>query len=347
MGREKSLFQRTAGEKNVSLQVQSRRILFLTHGGSTIGGGHISRCFALAEAFEEMGVSVFWLVNPEGAVLLREKGVGADSIAEIEDPFSSSLERIMSTVEQFSPSLCLIDSYAHTLDLLAALRKKCLLAIIDDERRRPVEEECDFVLNYNLGAEKIGYIPRRAEFLLGPRYTLLRRGFRDITPEEGESILILLGASDPLNAGEEFVQWWKEEWPPAGLVLGPLVKRERVDSLMSAAKIKNNFTVLFNPPTLPVLMAGARAVICTSSVTSYEALALGKPLTVFQVAQNQVLIGREIAMQNLGKNLGYWGTWGQPELEGALSFSSFKPQRRAVNARGAIEAAAALLKSLH
>ncbi len=326
--------------------VRGKSVLILTHGGPSVGGGHISRCFALAEAFEELGVPVFWLINPEGAVLLREKGVMADSIAELEGSFSSPIKIILQAVEQFTPSLCLIDSYTHASDLLAALRRKCLLAIIDDERSRPVEEECDFVLNYNLGAEKIGYIPGRAELLLGPCYALLRREFWDITPEKGESILILPGASDPLNTGETFLLWWKKEWAAAQLVLGPLVKKERVDFLTSAAEEKDNFNVLFNPPNLPALMAGARAVICTSSVSSYEALALGKPLAVFQVAENQVSIGREIALQNLGKNLGFWGTWDQPELQDTLFFSSCKPQKIRVNAGGAVEAAAAVLKRL-
>lgn len=319
------------------------RILFITHGSSTIGGGHISRCFALAEAFEELGVSVFWLVNQKGGALLREKGVSTDSIDEVEDPFSSPLSIIILVVERFSPSLCLVDSYAHSPDLIAVLRRICPLALIDDDRSRPLEEECDVLLNYNLGAEKIGYRPGKAELLLGPRYALLRREFRNVAPEEGESILIIPGASDPLNTGEAFLQWWKEEWPPAELVLGPLVKREQVDFFTSAAKRINNFTVLFNPPNLPILMARAKAVICTSSVTSYEALALGKPLAVFQIADNQIPIGKEISLQKQGKNLGFWGTWGQPELEEALSFPSSEQQKRAVNARGAIEAAAAML----
>lgn len=302
----------------MSSKVQSGRILFLTHGGSTIGGGHISRCFALGEAFEELGASVFWLVNSEGAALLREKGVSGCSIAEVEDPFSSPLSIIMPVVEQFSPSLCLIDSYAHTPDFLAALRRKYLLAIIDDERLRPVEGECDFVLNYNLGAEKIGYIPGRAELLLGPRYTLLRREFRNLVPEKGDSILIIPGASDLLNVGERLAEWWRGDWPHADLILGPLVEQSKVEYLSDAADAMSNFSVFHNPPDLPVRMARARAVLCTSSVTAYEALVLHKPLIVFQTAENQARIGLEIEQRGLGTNLGSWGAWNENALKKAL-----------------------------
>ena len=39
---------------------------FITHAGPDIGGGHLSRCFALSRALGRFGVESVWIVN-EGA----------------------------------------------------------------------------------------------------------------------------------------------------------------------------------------------------------------------------------------------------------------------------------------
>ena len=40
-----------------------KRILFLTEGGRAYGLGHLSRCFALAQAFEESGILVRFVLS--------------------------------------------------------------------------------------------------------------------------------------------------------------------------------------------------------------------------------------------------------------------------------------------
>ena len=61
------------------------------------------------------------------------------------------------------------------------------LLVIDDYNHLP-EYECDLLLNQNLGAEKYTYnINPEAKLLLGPKYVLLRREFRDAAKKREEN----------------------------------------------------------------------------------------------------------------------------------------------------------------
>lgn len=305
-----------------------------------MGGGHLSRCVALAEAFTSLGTPLRWIVNSEAQEILLRKGVQKNSLTTVEKTFGDGVDDVLSTVSRLLPDLCIVDSYDASPSFLTELGRYSPVALLDDCRLRRVERDCDIVLNYNLNAELLGYEAGNAELLLGPEYTLLRSEFWDLKPEKGDTILIIPGASDILNTGEQFLKWWKKDWPGAELVLGPLVENSKAMRLSSATLNTLNFSVVHNPPDLPQRMAESRSVICTSSVTSYEALALGKRLAVFQTADNQVEIGTEIERLGLGRNLGFWGTWDEIALNDALQHLVYgQPHINPVNPRGAESAA--------
>jgi spore coat polysaccharide biosynthesis predicted glycosyltransferase SpsG len=206
-----------------------------------------------------------------------------------------------------------------------------------------LEEECDILLNYNLGAESLGYSQKSSKLLLGPQFTLLRKDFWNLKIVPGERILIIPGAGDSKNTAESFARWWGKGRPSAELILGPFVEKEKVRTLSGIVQGKPNFSVTHNPLDLPQRMASARSIICTSSVTAYEALALRKPLVVFQVAENQIKLGEEIEKQGLGINLGPWDAFKPEELNKA--FFQIKPfPPNVVNPFGAKAAAGKIIE---
>lgn len=317
-----------------------RDILLISHAGHSIGNGHVSRCCSLAEAFGSLGTSIRWIVNSEAHKILLKYGAQQTSFSVVDEPFENGADVVLSTVSRLSPDICIVDSYVASPPFLTELRSFSHVTLLDDCRVRPVERECDILLNYNLNAGLLGYESGQAELLLGPKYTLLRKEFWDLKPVKGDTLLIIPGASDIQNTGEQFFKWWEKDWPGAELVLGPLVESSKALRLSRMTLNTPNFSVVHNPPDLPARMAKACSVICTSSVTSYEVLALGKPIAVFQTAENQVGIGMEIERLGLGKNLGFWGTWDEFALKSALQyFVTEQPCNNPVNPRGAESAA--------
>lgn len=318
-------------------------VLIITHGGPSVGGGHASRCFALAEGFASLGVSVKWLVNDHAAEMLVRRGIDGERITAAENPFAGNVPPVGLLQGAENLRICVVDSYEASPAFWAKLKGVCKTALIDDCRVRPVERECDILLNYNLNASSLGYESGHAGLLLGPGYALLRKGFWELAAGEGDTVLIIPGASDLLNTGGQFTDWWKGDWPKAELILGPLVSASLAEEIAARSRKLKNLSAVRDPADLPERLAKSRAVICTSSVTSYEALSLCKPMAVFQTAGNQLEIGREIEKRDLGVNLGPWGQWGVPELKHFLE-NLPPPPKRAVNPRGALKAAEELLK---
>ncbi|NLK18548.1 MAG: hypothetical protein GX310_02005, partial [Synergistaceae bacterium] len=281
--------------------------------------------------------------NDHAVEMLAGRGIDGERITAAENPFAENVPPVDLPRAAGRPLICVVDSYEASPQFLAGLRSACKTVLIDDCRPRPVERECDILLNYNLNASSLGYESGHAGLLLGPGYALLRKSFWELAAGEGNTVLIIPGASDLLNTGRQFTDWWKADWPKAEIVLGPLVSPSLAEEIAARSRKLKNFSAVRDPADLPERLAKSRAVICTSSVTSYEALSLRKPLAVFQTADNQLEIGREIEKRGLGVNLGPWGRWGVPELRGFLE-NLPPPPKQAVNPGGALKAAEELLK---
>jgi UDP-2,4-diacetamido-2,4,6-trideoxy-beta-L-altropyranose hydrolase len=317
----------------------NNKVLFITHGGISIGGGHVSRCLAIAEAFGELKTDVMWLADSETATMLYGRNVSKDAIYILENIFTTEIKNVMDQIAKLLPSYCIIDSYKIISKFIKNIRKICPVLLIDDCRNYPIERESDSLLNYNIGADRLGYETNAAHLLIGPGFTPLKKAFWELVPQQDGNILIMPGASDLLDVSETILRWWSDEWSCAEIIVGPLVPSEKARRLKENFSSRKNILVTYNPPKLPSLMAHSRMIICTSSVTCYEALSLKKPLGIFQVAKNQIGIGNEIMRQKLGYNLGFWGTWGRAELSKLIETPPESIKHSIVNPKGAIEIA--------
>ncbi|MDD4837354.1 MAG: hypothetical protein PHU72_09690 [Dethiosulfovibrio sp.] len=268
-------------------------VLILADGGPSIGGGHISRCRALAASLEEGGLSVRFGIPELAGGDLPDFGSPA---------FYSELHR----QGQFDGvDMVIADSYRFSPSILDGIRDYAKLMIVDDFRHIPVDGHADFILNYNVGSDSIPYGDNVVK-LLGPKYCLLRRSFRELVSKNDGFVLFVAGSSDIGGATLDMARWYGPSWPPVVAVLGPMVSDDYRGEVLDVARGKEGLTVLRAPSSFEDLMSRASVVVCTSSVTSYEALALGKSTVVFQVAENQRAIGVALSSLGWGHNLGWW-----------------------------------------
>lgn len=325
----------------------SSSLLIVTHGGPGIGGGHISRCLALASALGEFGYSVSFAVNSGGVGLL---GARAEEAFVSDKLFSSDpagLPGLPGVVD--GCDFAVVDSYEASPEWLAALASCCSLVVIDDLADRPVGPFSSVLLNHNLGADSLRYdLAPSSLALLGPDYALLRPEVSCWSRRLGEggvlleeAVFFVAGASDVGGVTERVLGWWQPRWPHLKAVVGPLTDKESRSRCRGRAGGKPNVTLLEAPENFLEEMARSERVICTSSVTAYEALALRKPLAVFQVASNQEGIGAAIEELHLGRNLGRFGSFGADEVEAFLDLAPLVPPA-VVNPEGAKAAASAL-----
>ena len=134
--------------------------LFADHGDG-VGGGHLSRCLALAQAWVAANGAV---VVADGSSLPARWRSGLDEIAVSYSP-----------ADEVSADVFVVDGYRFPNDLPGRLRARGKVLVIDDHGSRETYD-ADWVLDQNLGADP-GTYRRRApgcRTLLGLSYLLLR-----------------------------------------------------------------------------------------------------------------------------------------------------------------------------
>lgn len=330
----------------MTLPAELFRVAFVTHGGGGIGGGHVSRSLALAQGFIHLGVSIGLVGNSWAVETFSGRLRDSDSrLVAVHEPFEDGLPDVLMALKAMSPGAVVVDSYRAGPGVLDILGEIAPVAVIDDMRPFPVEEHCGSVINYSFSAMSIGYSRCGAcDLKLGPGYALLREEFWSLHGLGGSRCLVIPGASDVLGVLPTLIRWWISlDLPPADFVVGPMVDHLTLGQAEEIARGASNVRVLRAPADLPLRMASSSMVMCTSSVTAYEALGLCKPLVVFQVADNQLSTGEAIGRMAAGINLGMWGTWGPSELSRAMGDLK-PPPKGLVNPMGAMRAARELLE---
>jgi spore coat polysaccharide biosynthesis predicted glycosyltransferase SpsG len=311
---------------------KAMKAVFFTHAGENIGGGHLSRCFALSQALEKYGVKCSWVLNRGAASQANILGVSGAEFRD--DPFGDAGDRLEDA------DMAVVDTYVPGADFYEAIARKTKLVVVDDLHDRGVERFAGVLINYGVGAGRGLYARSESEFLLGPRYALLRAEYWDMAPSEGDYVLFVPGAADVLGASAEIARLWPRGQKKLVVVLGALVPDARVEETISAAAGKKNVEVTRNPSDFPALAAGASFVICSASVTAYEVLAMRKRTAVFTAAANQEGFGEKLEMLGAAFNIGAWKNISQARLEEAMSF---RPDEKIldglVNPRGALECA--------
>ena len=315
------------------------KALIITHAGSGIGGGHLARCRALADGLRYFDVHVSWLLNNGARSAVSDEMLQED-ITFTNDPFSD--ERI--SIDFFD--CIIVDSYTVSIPFLSAMSEQAYLIFIDDYNICDFSSAADMIINYNLHACDLKYDTKHCQCLLGPDFALLRRTYWDLYPESGGGTFFLAGGADIKNVTETVVTYWKSLWGPLTVVLGSLTEESQRSRVAESVEKRSGYIrLLVAPSDFEKRMACADRVICTSSVTAYEALALEKKLIVFQVADNQITLGRAMDGQRLAVNLGSWGSWGIKEMEAALSSNVFVGNSP-VNKHGAQKAAQMILHNM-
>lgn len=332
------------------------KALFITHADAGVGGGHLSRSFALSEGLATFGVASSWILNEESAE--QAASFGLEDVLFLPDPFTSDIP-----IDR-DARFAVVDSYASRGSFYAAVARRLPLVAIDDLgslSARGGERFCRILIDYGLTASRKGDVvdakgaqdakntKESVSYLIGPHYTLLRSEFWDATAHEGTYALFVPGAADTAHASEGIVDLWCMDWPPLKIVLGSLVSEERTRNLQAALHLRErgNISVELAPKHFVSLMANAGLVLCTASVVGCEALALEKRTALFRVAGNQDETGAFVAAKKAAFDMGKWEDVSRDTLFEALRF---RPDERAlkglVNRRGSIACAGEILRLL-
>jgi spore coat polysaccharide biosynthesis predicted glycosyltransferase SpsG len=128
------------------------KVLFLTEGGKDKGFGHITRCIAIAQGFNQFypAVDVHFIINSDNSV---EKLLSEFESVEYFD-WINSREKIYEIITK--EKIVIIDSYYAPYDLLNDISEKAKICVYIDDYNR-IEYPEGIIVNGTIGAENIPY----------------------------------------------------------------------------------------------------------------------------------------------------------------------------------------------
>jgi len=320
-------------------------LLFRCDASVAMGTGHVMRCLALAQAWQDAGGrAVFAMADAPAGVRARVLNEGVE-VAPVEIPAASydDARRVKDLARHFRADWVVLDGYHFDAGYQHELKSRGpKVLLMDDEgfveagfvEPSPV----DLILNQNCNATESMYAQREpySRLLLGTQYALLRREFAEWQPWKRETsptarhLLITMGGSDPDDL--------------TGLVMKALslVKAEGLRSTVVVGASNPNFDgrqrlalagerIRLQEPVsnMPQLMAEADMAIIAAGGTLWELLYMSCPVLSFarNAVQGRILdeLCRSGVVQTLGDPI-------QVELATlalAIDQLAMSPQRRA------------------
>lgn len=270
-------------------------------GHPEIGGGHVMRCLALAQAWRDAGGRVTFAcakLAPSLGERIAQEGFASSSI--LDKPGSSAdAAATASIAEEHAARSVVIDGYHFGREFRRPLREAGLATIAVDDNGEADSCGDRLILNQNIHAAP-GLYPRsgpRAKLLLGTRYVLLRREFRSRIRRKVRCdgmvrrILVTLGSADRDNVTGRVIEALK------GLDLGvgaiDIVTggaNPHAAAIARASADLPGARIVGDPGTgMADLIAGADLAITAGGTTMWELSALGVPFIAIVVAENQRL----------------------------------------------------------
>ena len=291
------------------------RVAVRVDAGPLIGGGHATRCLALADALAERGAEVtFVSAAMPDAIASRIAASGHKLVcfpapADMnrtghdwhEPPFNSSAQAADVEATRAAAGKVdwlIVDHYLLDARWHSAARgfAKGLL-VIDDLANRPYD--CDLLVDETGGRSPADYdslVPEAANILAGANYALLRPEFarerpvaleRRREPSRAARILISFGTTDPGAISAAAVDQVLKAAPNCAIEVVVSEKAESLPQLQEMASRRSDITIHVNSNRMAELMRDADLAIGAAGTTSWERCCLGLPAVALVLAENQ------------------------------------------------------------
>lgn len=325
------------------------------------GTGHVMRCLALAQAWQDASGQVIFAAAEITDALRERLGDEGCTIESVSSPGGSSADatQTVAFAQAHGAAWVVVDGYVFGSQYQRPFNVAGVKTLFLDDHGRGSPYSANVVLNQNVGANRDLYTDRdpQTRLLLGTRYCLLRREFarwrswhREISSTCSQ-LLVLMGGSDPENVTARVLEALATD-EFKGLATTVVVggSNPNFAILKSLAGSWPNIILRKNVTAMGELIASADIAISASGATCWELCCLGLPSLLVDVADNQKPIATELDRRGCALHIGDWSVTlaviqqrlrelvGSVELRQSLAFRS----RELVDGRGAERAISAM-----
>jgi UDP-2,4-diacetamido-2,4,6-trideoxy-beta-L-altropyranose hydrolase len=311
-------------------RVRNLKLFIRTDANTEIGYGHVMRCLALAQAWQDVGGQADF-VMAEGAASLRDRlhSEGMNVVQLPTQPGSKDdANRTAALARRREAVLLVVDGYHFGGSYQKQIKDTGLRLLFIDDYGHADFYYADFILNQNIYAHEEIYPDRDSDskLLLGTRYALLRREFlkwqnwgREI-PDVARKVLVTLGGGDPDNATLKVIQALQQAQID-GLEIVVVVggSNPHKDILADVAQRSSaSIDLKSNVMDMPALMAWADVAVSAGGSTSWELAFMGLPTLILYFAENQRPIADGLDQADVAINLGEYSSVPVKELQESI-----------------------------
>lgn len=272
-------------------------IVFRADASIPIGTGHVMRCLALAQALKRRGGQPFFVQAQTTSALegrLATEGIENFRLNSGPGTMADANETV-SIARKLGATFLVADGYHFGTKYQRSIKDAGLHLLMLDDFGHAGCYCADLVVNQNLGASASLYKEREAytRLILGPKYVLLRKEFREWRdrareiPASLRKILVTLGGSDPSNFTCTVVKALStlEDIDVLIVVGGSNPHRATIER--TVASLKGSMRIVVEPNNLPELMSLADIAVAAGGATTWELAFMGLPAVICVLAENQ------------------------------------------------------------
>lgn len=309
---------------------------------ASIGMGHVMRCLALAQAWQDRGGHVALVSALEIPALIDRMRAEKLELAPMEATPGSAddLAFTSAAAKERGASWIVLDGYFFTPDYMQGIQKAGLhLLLLDDVADRDLGG-VEAILNQNAYAapELYARFQPAPRLLLGCPHTLLRRDFlarRGVKaiPALGKRVLITMGGADPANVTQlvmQAVALAAERPLEVRIVVGAAnTNLAALQEELPRLQAVHQAEILVNPPDMPGQMAWSDVTVTAAGSSCWELFCLGVPAIVLQTSDDQKFMSPWFARHGVAEIMGLAGAFQPADLASCLHSLLADAARRA------------------
>ena len=295
-------------------------VAFRVDASPQIGGGHLSRCLALADALRSHRLSSTFLLGSQSKSAVSAVEAGGHRATVLMAPPGESTtnrwldvppqldaQRTTEAIDTTSIRLLIVDQYGldHRWERIVQEHTGAFVVAIDGLATR--RHHCDLLIDPTYSEKPArrrwgDLVSSHTKLLCGPKYALLRPNFesalhrRTQRPGRIPSIFICFGGGDTGDITELAIDVaLRLSIENLQITAVCTSATAGVEQLQSRYKARQNVDVVIDTDQVASLMACADLAIGGAGTMTWERAFLGLPALVVAIADHQVDVARPVA----------------------------------------------------
>ena len=305
-----------------------------------VGTGHVMRCLALAQAWQDAGGVAHFVAAalPSGlAERLAAEGMALHRL-DVAPGSREDNVQTLALANDLGATWVVEDGYHFCSDYQRTIKDAGLRLLAIDDYGHAGHYVADLVLNQNIYADAALYPSREptTQLLLGTQYVLLRREFRRWRgwqrqiPDVARKVLVTLGGGDPDNVTLRVIQALQQvniDDLEVVAVVGPSNPHlQTLQSVVEASSI--GIHLQQNVTDMSDLMAWSDVAIAAGGSTCWELAFMGVPAVLLILADNQIAVATGLNSAEAALNLGGYALLEASDISRPLEELLASPEKR-------------------